>query len=137
MWEPDDPTLSILLPIFFGSPFPEPPSTLELLISFAMLFGPPFFGGAFAGIVTLIIIRKSSFFIEIFRLLIGAIGGYEGTLIFYIFLIKDSLKNPNEILKKIIDFHQIDLKLLFLGMLGAIDASIAIFMMRKVFRWRS
>ncbi|MEH2200447.1 hypothetical protein [Nostoc sp.] len=137
MWEPDDLRLSILLPIFFGSPFPEPPTTLELLMLLTIIFCPPFFGGAFAGIATLIIIRKTNFFIEIFRLLIGAIGGYEGTLIFSIFLLKDSLKNPNGILKTIIDFHQIDLKLLFLGTLGAIGASIAIFMMRKVFRWDS
>ncbi|MCW5315212.1 hypothetical protein GTQ43_15760 [Nostoc sp. KVJ3] len=148
MWERDDITLSILPTIFFGSPFPEPPSNRESLILLAIIFGLPFFGGAFAGIATLLITRKTNFFIEIFRLLIGAIGGYEGLLIGFIILNKDSFKNQNEILKLIIDFHyailkviinfpQIDLRLLILGMLGAIGASIAIFMMRKVFRWGS
>ncbi|MEH2191179.1 MAG: hypothetical protein V7K98_00715 [Nostoc sp.] len=148
MWEPDDLRLSILFPIFFGSPFPEPPSNRESLILLAIIFGLTFFGGAFAGIATLLITRKTNFFIKIFRLLIGAIGGYEGLLIGFIILNKDSFKNPNKILKLIIDFHyamlkviinfpQIDLRLLILGMLGAIGASIAIFMMRKVFRWPS
>jgi hypothetical protein len=147
MWEPDNLTLSMLLTIFFASPFPEPPSTLELLILLAIIFGLPFFGGAFAGIATLFITRKTKFFIEIFRLLIGAIGGYEGLVIEYIILNKDLFKNSNEILKIIIDFHyeilkviikfpQIDFRFLIPGMLGAIGASIAIFMMRKVFRWR-
>ncbi|MEH2085572.1 hypothetical protein [Nostoc sp.] len=148
MWQPEDITLSILPTIFFGSPFPEPPSTLELLIFFAIIFGFPFFGGAFAGIVTLIITKKTNFFIEVFRLLMGTIGGYEGLVIRNVFLLKDSLKNLNEILKKIIDshyeileviinFHKIHFEFFIPGMLGAIGASIAIFMMRKKFRWRS
>jgi hypothetical protein len=116
MWEPDNKTLLILL---------------------AIIIGVCCSGGAFAGIATLMITRKSNFFIEIFRLLIGAIGGYEAIVIFNIFPPGDSLKNPNEILKVIIDFHQ-DLSGFFIpGMLGAIGASIAIFIMRKVFRWRS
>ncbi|MFN6526552.1 hypothetical protein [Nostoc sp. ChiSLP03a] len=147
MWKPDDLTLSVMT-IIFGSPFFEPPSTLELLIILAIIFGSPFFGGVFAGIATLIIIRKTNFFIKIFRLLIGAIGGYEGLIIGYIFLGRHSFKNPNEILKSIIDFHyailkeithfpKIDLSFLIPGMLGAIGASIALFMSRKIFRWRS
>jgi hypothetical protein len=148
MWEPDDLRLLILLPIFFGSPFPEPPSNRESLILLAIIFGLTFCGGAFAGIATLLITRKTNFFIEIFRLLVGAIGGYEGLLIGFIILNKDSFKNQNKILQLVIDFHyamlkviinfpQIDLRLLILGMLGAIGASISIFMMRKVFRWGS
>ncbi|MEH2347288.1 MAG: hypothetical protein V7K55_04665 [Nostoc sp.] len=145
MWEPGELTLSTIPTIFFGSPFPKPPSSRESLILLAIIFGLPFFGGAFAGIATLLITSKTNFFIEIFRLLIGAIGGYEGLLIGFIILNQDSFKNPNEILKLIIDFHyailkviinfpQIDLRLLILGMLGAIGASVAIFIMRKVFR---
>ncbi|MEH1793372.1 hypothetical protein [Nostoc sp.] len=148
MREPGDLALSMLLTIFLASPFPEPPSNRESLILLAIIFGLPFFGGAFAGIATLLITRKTNFFIEIFRLLIGAIGGYEGLLIGFIILNKDSFKNQNEILQLIIDFHyailkviinfpQIDLRLFILSMLGAIGASIAIFMMRKVFRWGS
>lgn len=148
MWKPDELTLSTLTTIFFGSPWPEPPSNRESLILLAIIFGLPFFGGAFAGIATLLITRKTNFLIEIFRLLIGFIGGYEGLLILGIFLKKDSFKNPNEIIKLVIDFHyamfkviinfpQIDLIFLILGMLGAIGASISIFMMRKVFRWGS
>ncbi|MEH2265191.1 hypothetical protein [Nostoc sp.] len=147
--KPGDVTLPMLITIlFFASPFPEPPSTLEFLIILAIIFGLPFFGGAFAGIATLFITRKSSFFIEIFRLLIGAIGGYEGLVIGFIILRPDSFKNLNvilkiiidfhyEILKIIIDFHQINFTFFIRGMLGAIGASIAIFMMKKVFRSRS
>jgi hypothetical protein len=111
---------------------------LQLLI---ILVAPIFFGGAFAGIATLIITRKTNFFIEIFRLLIGAIGGYEGLVIFLIFNLED--KNPKRILKFIIYAHHPSGFLIptsILGvtsMLGVIGASIAIFMMRKVFRWRS
>ncbi|MEH2374312.1 hypothetical protein [Nostoc sp.] len=120
MWEPDIQALSMLL---------------------GMIFGAYLFGGAFAGIATLIVTRQSNFFIEILRLLIGFIGGYEGLLILGIFLQEDSFKNPNKILKLIIDFHYAILKVIInypqIGILGAIGASIAIFMMRKVFRWRS
>ncbi|MEH2320431.1 hypothetical protein [Nostoc sp.] len=91
--------------------------------------------------------KENQFIIEIFRLLIGAIAGYECLVIGLIFL-KDSFTNPNEILKVIIDFHhgileviidfpQIDFRFFIPGMLGAIGASIAIFMMGKVFRWCS
>ncbi|MEH2456944.1 hypothetical protein [Nostoc sp.] len=80
--------------------------------------------------------KENQFFIEIFRLLIGAIAGYECLVIGLIFL-KDSFTNPNEILKVIIYFPQIDFRFFIPGMLGAIGASIAIFMMRKVFRWCS
>lgn len=118
MWEPDNKSLLILL-----------------IIIIARIIAPCFFGGAIAGIATLIITRKTNFFIEIFRLLIGAIGGYESIVIVEIFLLKD--KNPNEILKVIIDSHKSLSGFLILGMLGAIGASIAIFLMRKVFRWRS
>ena len=62
MWEPDDLTLSIFLTIIFGSPFFEPPSTLEFLILLTTLLGLPFFGGVFAGIATLIITRKTNFY---------------------------------------------------------------------------
>ncbi|MEH2440315.1 hypothetical protein [Nostoc sp.] len=150
MWEPDDLRLSILLPIFFGSPFPEPPSNRESLILLAIIFGLSFFGGAFAGIATLLITRKTNFSIEIFRLLIGAIGGYEGILIYT--LLNSSFKKPNEIFKRIIDFNHEILQIIigffsvnwtvnwpfFIpGIVGAIGASITIFMMRKVFAWRS
>ena len=145
MWEPDDITLSILPTTFFGSPFPEPPSTLEFLIFVTTLFGLIFSGGAFAGIATLIITKKSNFFIEIFRLLIGVIGGYEGALIYI--LLNYSFKNPNKIFELIIDFHhgilqtlinfyQVNWTFFIPGVVGAIGASIAIFMMRKVFGWR-
>ncbi|MGV0104889.1 hypothetical protein [Nostoc sp. DSM 114167] len=123
----------MLIIIFFASPFPEPPSTLEFLIILAIIFGLPFFGGAFIGIATLLITRKTNFFIEIFRLLIAAIGGYECLVIGYIILNKDSFKNSNEILKVIINFP-LDFRFFIPSMLGAIGASIAIFMMRKVFR---
>ncbi|MEH2070664.1 MAG: hypothetical protein V7K47_21295 [Nostoc sp.] len=121
------------------------PDNITLLILFIIIFGAPFFGGAFAGIATLIITRKTNFFIEIFRLLIGAIGGYEGVIIGII--LSSSFKNLNEIFKIIIDFHyailkeityfpKIDFRFFIPGILGAIGASIAIFMSRKVFRWR-
>ncbi|MDZ8035884.1 hypothetical protein [Nostoc sp. DedSLP04] len=95
-------------------------------------------GGAFAGIATLIITRKTNFFIEAFRLLIGAIGGCEGLLISDIYYLKD--KNPNKLLKTVIDYHQETpgfFALSISSILGIIGASIAIFLMRKVFRWRS
>ncbi|MEH2066076.1 MAG: hypothetical protein V7K50_28090 [Nostoc sp.] len=145
MWQPESLKLSRLLTILFGSPFPEPPSTLEFLIFVTTLFGLIFFGGAFAGIATLIITKKSNFFIEIFRLLIGAIGGYEGALIYI--LLNSSFKHPNKIfeliigfnhgiLQTVINFYQVDWIFFIPGVLGAIGASIAIFMMRKVFGWR-
>ncbi|MEH1949161.1 MAG: hypothetical protein V7K77_19725 [Nostoc sp.] len=121
------------------------PDPQELLIDFILIIASCFLGGAFAGIATLIVTRKRNFYIEIFRLLIGAIGGYEGLVIFFIFNRED--KNPNEILKFIISAHQINLEftgnttslILFIMILlsGAIGASVAIFIMRKVFRWRS
>ncbi|MBF2006084.1 MAG: hypothetical protein IGS49_11615 [Chlorogloeopsis fritschii C42_A2020_084] len=96
-----------------------------------------FSGGALAGIISLKLIRANNFLIKIFRLLIGAIGGYEAIVILNIFLLKDSRKNLNEILKLIIDFHK-DLTGFFIpAMFGAIGASIAIFVMRKGFHWRS
>ncbi|MEH2369949.1 hypothetical protein [Nostoc sp.] len=111
------------------------PDPQELLIFFIVIIVSCFFGGAIAGIATLTIARKRNFYIEIFRLLIGAIGGYEGLVIFLIFNLED--KNPNEILKFIISAHQ-NLNGFFIpSMLGVIGASIAIFIMRKVFRWRS
>lgn len=64
MGEPDDLTLSIFFTIIFGAPFLEQPRTLEFLILLAILLGLPFFGGVFAGIATLIITRKTNFFIE-------------------------------------------------------------------------
>ncbi|PHJ62027.1 hypothetical protein VF14_07400 [Nostoc linckia z18] len=117
MWEPDNQSLLILL---------------------ITLITPCLLGGAFAGIATLIIIRKTNLFIETFRLLIGAIGGCEGSLILNIYYLKD--KNPNQVLKTVIDYHQETPGFFALGIssiLGIIGASIAIFMMRKVFRWRS
>ncbi|MBD2528261.1 hypothetical protein H6G97_01305 [Nostoc flagelliforme FACHB-838] len=114
MWEPDNQTLLMLLII---------------------IITPCLLGGVFAGIATLIITRKVNFFIETFRLLIGAIGGYEGLVVWGIFNLKD--KSPNKILKVIIYAHQNFTGFFIPGMLGAIGASIAIFMMRKVFRWRS
>jgi hypothetical protein len=117
MWEPDNQTLLML---------------------FITLITPCLLGGAFAGIATLIIIRKTNFFIETFRLLIGAIGGYEGLVIWGISNLKD--KSPNEILKFIIFAHQTSSGFFILSIsiiFGAIGASIAIFLMRKVFRWRS
>ncbi|MBN3896571.1 MAG: hypothetical protein HWQ41_15290 [Nostoc sp. NOS(2021)] len=111
---------------------------LKLLI---VLTTTSFLGGVFAGIATLIITRKNNFPIEIFRLLIGAIAGYEALVIWDIFYLKD--KNLNEILEVIISHNQNFLHYLPMGILtifnaiGAIGASIAIFMMRKVFRWRS
>ncbi|MEH2002068.1 MAG: hypothetical protein V7L00_25605 [Nostoc sp.] len=122
------------------------PDPQELLIFLILIIVSCFFGGAIAGIATLIITRKRNFYIEIFRLLIGAIGGYEGLVIFFIFNRED--KNPKEILKFIISAHQ-NLNLEFTGnttlfilfimilLSGAIGARIAIFIMRKVFRWRS
>lgn len=102
-----------------------------------------FLGGAFAGIATLIITRKNNFFIEIFRLLIGAIGGYEGLVIPDIFYYLKH-KNLNKILDVIIYHNQSilhyfpsSLLMIIFGAIGAIGASIAIFIMRKVFRWRS
>ncbi|MFQ4143198.1 hypothetical protein [Chlorogloeopsis sp. ULAP02] len=84
-------------------------------------------GGALAGIITLTFIRKNNFFINIFSLLAGAIGGYEAIVILNIFLLKDSCKNLDEILKLIIDFHK-DLTGFFIpSMFGVIGASIAIF----------
>ena len=50
------------------------PDPQELLIFFILIIVSCFFGGAIAGIATLIITRKRNFYIEIFRLLIGAIG---------------------------------------------------------------
>ncbi|MBN3895496.1 MAG: hypothetical protein HWQ41_09570 [Nostoc sp. NOS(2021)] len=145
MWQPDSLTLSMLLTIFFGLRSPKLPSDLEFLIFVTTLFGLIFFGGAFAGIATLIITKKSNFFIEIFRLLIGAMGGYECVLIYI--LLNSSFKNPNEIFELIIGFHhgilqtlinfyQVNWTFFIPGVVGAIGASIAIFMMRKVFGWR-
>ncbi|WP_334933186.1 hypothetical protein [Nostoc sp.] len=117
-----------------------------MLISLILIIASCFFGGAIAGIATLIITKKRNFYIEIFRLLIGAIGGYEGVVIFFLCNLED--KNPNKILEFIISAHQnsnleftgnTTLFILFIMILlsGAIGASIAIFIMRKVFRWRS
>ncbi|MEH2440134.1 hypothetical protein [Nostoc sp.] len=114
MWQPDNKTLLMLF----------------------IIIAPSLIGGAFAGIATLIITRKTNFSIEVFRLLIGAIGGYEGRVIWEIFNLKN--KNINEILKAIIIYHHQNFSVFFiLGILGVIGASIAIFIMRKVFRWRS
>jgi len=117
MWKPDNQTLLAIAIVFIATCL---------------------FGGAFAGIATLIITSKNNFFMEIFRLLIGAIGGYESLLIWSIFSLRN--KNLHEILKAIIDYHQnppgfflLSISIIF----GAIGASIAIFLMRKVFRWRS
>jgi hypothetical protein len=114
------------------------PDNLTLFYLFITLITPCLLGGAFAGIATLIITRKNNFFMEIFRLLIGAIGGYEGLVIFLISNLKH--KSPNKILKAIIHHHQ-NLPGFFIlsisSIFGAIGASIAIFLMRKVFRWRS
>ncbi|MDZ8091126.1 MAG: hypothetical protein RM049_17780 [Nostoc sp. DedQUE04] len=111
----------------------------QTLLAIAIVFiATCFFGGVVAGIATLIITRKNNFFVEIFRLLIGAIGGYESVLIWSIFSLKN--KNSNEILKAIIYYHQTPPGFFLLSISiisGAIGASIAIFMMRKVFRWRS
>ncbi|MFN6558968.1 MAG: hypothetical protein RMY28_004075 [Nostoc sp. ChiSLP01] len=116
MWQPDNKTLLIFI--------------IVLIITCLS-------GGAFAGIATLIITRKNNFFIEIFRLLIGAIGGYESVLIWSIFSLRN--KNLDEILKAIIYHHQ-NYPGFFLfsisSIFGIIGASIAIFLMRKVFRWR-
>ncbi|MEH2371083.1 hypothetical protein [Nostoc sp.] len=114
MWEPDNQTLLML---------------------FITLITPCLLGGAIAGIATLIITRKTNFYIKIFRLLIGAIGGHEGLVIWGISNLKD--KSPNKILKVIIYAHQNLTGFLIPSILGVIGASIAIFMMRKVFRWRS
>lgn len=116
----------------------EPPNTLELLIILGIIITPCFLGGILAGIATLIITRQNNFVIEMFRLLIGAIAGYEGLAILSIYTQED--KNSNEILKAIIYNHQnfpgffiLSISTIF----GAIGASISIFLMRKVFRWRS
>ena len=111
------------------------PDPQKLLIFLITIIASCFFGGAIAGIATLMITRKRSFYIEIFRLLIGAIGGYEGVVIWVIFNLGD--KNPNTILKLIISAHQNLTGFFIPSMLGVIGASIAIFIMRKVFRWRS
>ncbi|MBN3872232.1 MAG: hypothetical protein V7L00_09920 [Nostoc sp.] len=63
-------------------------------------------------------------------------------------MLNSSFKNPNEIFELIIDFHhgiakiiigsaQFHLISLIPGIVGATGASIAIFMIIKVFGWRS
>jgi len=97
------------------------------------LIRPCFLAGVIAGIATLIITRKKNFFIEMFRLLIESIAGYEGLAILNI-----EGKNPNEILKVIIGLHQNFPGLFVLGIStisGVIGGSIAVFLMRKVLRW--
>ncbi|QMS87029.1 hypothetical protein HUN01_05360 [Nostoc edaphicum CCNP1411] len=113
------------------------PDPQELLIFFIVIILSCFLGGAIAGIATLMITSKRNFYIEIFRLLIGAIAGYEAVVIFFIFNLED--KNPNKILKFIISAHEnlTGFGFLIPSMLGVIGASIAIFTMRKVFSWRS
>lgn len=95
-------------------------------------------GGAIAGIISLIFIRRDNAFIKIVRLLIGAIGGYEAIVLHNIILLEDSRKNVNEILKIIIYFHKdLTLTQFFIpGMLGAIGAYTAIFIIRRIVRSR-
>ncbi|MDZ8107142.1 MAG: hypothetical protein RM338_16205 [Nostoc sp. DedQUE12a] len=113
----------------------EPPDTLEFLIFIVIIIRPCFLAGIIAGIATLIITRKKNFLIEMFRLLIEAIAGYEGLAIA---ILNIEGKNPNEILKVIIGLHQNFPGLFILSIStisGVIGGSIAVFLMRKVFRW--
>ncbi|MBC1236587.1 hypothetical protein [Nostoc sp. 2RC] len=111
----------------------EPPDTVEFLNILVFIIRPCFLAGIIAGIVTLIITIKKNFFIVNFRLLIEAIAGYEGLVIFDI-----EGKNLNEILKLIIGLHQNFPGLFVLStstISGVIGGNIAVFLMKKVFRW--
>lgn len=113
----------------------EPPGILELLVFLVIIIRPCFLAGIIAGIATLIITIKKNFLIQMFRLLIEAIAGYEGLAI-AIWNIEG--KNLNEIPTIIIRIHQNFPGLFILSIStisGVIGGSIAVFLMRKVFRW--
>ncbi|MBN3926655.1 hypothetical protein [Nostoc sp. NMS4] len=114
----------------------EPPDTLEILIFLTIIIIPCFLAGIFAGIASLILTRKNNFVIEMFRLLIEAIAGYEGLAIA---ILNIEGKNRNEIFKVIIGLHQ-NLPGFFLLSIstisGVIGGSMVVFLMRKVFCWR-
>lgn len=84
--------------------------------------------------ITLILIIKDNIYLEIFLLLIGAIGGYEALVLLNIY--SSSPKNIDEILRVIIIYHTHFGGFSISAILGLMGAYTALFMKRWIVRSR-
>lgn len=109
------------------------PDNEGMLRIFLIIITVPFSGGAIAGIISLIFIRKDNLFTEILRLLIGAIVGYEAIVLLNIF--SGSPKNLNEILRVIIVYHT-DISGASIPVILGATGSSAVFVIRQIVRSR-
>lgn len=91
-------------------------------------------GGAVAGSISLIFVRRDNLFTEIFRLLIGAIVGYEAIVLLNIF--SGFPKNVDEMLRVIVVFHTDIRGSSIPFILGAIGSYTAIFVIKRIVRSR-
>lgn len=102
------------------------PDHESLLRIFLLIITVPFAGGAIAGIIYLILIKRDNLFVEIFLLLVGAIGGYEAFVLLNIY--SSFPKNIDEMLRVIIVSHTNLGGFSWPAILGATGACTALFM---------